>query len=146
MIIWRFVATFFYLGKLPFAPGSWGSLGVLLLWFFLPVSFSIQLSIIVFLFVLGVYSSNKMAKYMDDHDPSEVVIDEAVGMGISLFMLPHSFGLYLLAFVLFRIFDVLKPSFIYRVEDLPGGWGIMLDDVLAGLFTLAIVHGIASIL
>ena len=146
MTVWRFAATFFSLGKLPFAPGTWGSLGALLLWLLLPISFSIHLSVIVFLFVLGVYSSNKMAKYMDDHDPSEVVIDEAVGMGISLFMLPHSFGLYLLAFVLFRIFDVLKPSFIYRVQDLPGGWGIMLDDVLAGLFTLAIVHGIASIL
>ena len=146
MIVWRFAATFFYLGKLPFAPGSWGSLGALLLWVLLPVTFSVHLSVIIILFVLGVYSSNKMAKYLNDHDPSEVVIDEAVGMGISLFMLPHSFGLYLLAFVLFRIFDVLKPSFIYRVQDLPGGWGIMLDDVLAGLFTLAIVHGIASIL
>ena len=146
MTVWRFAATFFSLGKLPFAPGSWGSLGALLLWLLLPISFSIHLSVIVFLFVLGVYSSNKMAIYLNDHDPSEVVIDEAVGMGISLFMLPHSFGLYLLAFVLFRIFDVLKPSFIYRVQGLPGGWGIMLDDVLAGLFTFAIVNGIASIL
>ena len=146
MTVWRFAATFFYLGKLPFAPGTWGSLGALLLWLLLPISFSIHLSVIVFLFVLGVYSSNKMAIYLNDHDPSEVVIDEAVGMGISLFMLPHSFGLYLLAFILFRIIDVLKPSFIYRVQDLSGGWGIMLDDVLAGLFTLAIVHGIASIL
>ena len=146
MTVWRFAATFFSLGKLPFAPGSWGSLGALLLWLLLPISFSIHLFVIVFLFVLGVYSSNKMTKYLNDHDPSEVVIDEAVGMGISLFMLPHSFGLYLLAFVLFRIFDVLKPSFIYRVQDLPGGWGIMLDDVLAGLFTFAIVNGIASIL
>ena len=83
---------------------------------------------------------------MDDHDPSEVVVDEAVGMGISLFMLPHSFGLYLLAFILFRIFDIFKPSFIYQIQDLPGGWGIMVDDVLAGLFTLALVNGIASIL
>ena len=146
MTVWRFAATFFYLGKLPFAPGSWDSLGVLLLWFFLPVSFSIQLSVIVFLFVLGVYSSGRVAKYLNDHDPSEVVIDEAVGMGISLFMLPHSFGFYLLAFVLFRIFDIFKPSFIYQIQDLPGGWGIMLDDVLAGLFTFALVNGIAAIL
>ena len=146
MTVWRFVATFFYIGKLPFAPGSCGSLGALLLWFLLPVSFPIQLSVLVFLFILGVYSSDKMAKYMDDHDPSEVVIDEAVGMGISLFMLPHSFGLYLLAFILFRIFDIFKPSFIYQIQDLPGGWGIMVDDVLAGLFTLALVNGIASIL
>ena len=146
MIIWRFVATFFYLGKLPFAPGSWGSLGALLLWLLLPVTFSVHLSVIIILFVLGVYSSSRMAKYLDDHDPSEVVIDEVVGMGISLFMLPHSPGLYLLAFILFRVFDILKPSFIYRIQNLPGGWGIMLDDVLAGLITFALVNGIAIIL
>ena len=146
MTVWRLVATFFYLGKLPFAPGTWGSPGALLLWLLLPVAFSIHLSIIVILFVLGVYSSNKMAKYLDDHDPSEVVIDEVVGMGISLFMLPHSFGLYLLAFILFRIIDILKPSFIYRIQNLSGGWGIMLDDVLAGLFTFILVNGFAIIL
>jgi len=146
MIIWRFVATFFYLGKLPFAPGSWGSLGALLLWLLLPVIFSVQLSVIIILFVLGVYSSSRMAKYLDDHDPSEVVIDEVVGMGISLFMLPHNFWLYLLSFILFRVFDILKPSFIYRIQNLSGGWGIMLDDVLAGLLTFTIVKGITIIL
>ena len=145
MIVWRFVATFFYLGKLPFAPGSWGSLGALLLWLLLPVTFSIHLTVIVILFILGIYSSSKMAIYMEDPDPSEVVIDEVVGMGISLFMLPHSLGLYLLAFILFRIFDIYKPLFIYRTQNLSGGWGIMLDDVLAGLFTFAIVNGIAII-
>ena len=66
-------------------------------------------------------------------------------MGISLFMLPHNLDLYLIAFILFRFFDILKPSFIYQVQNLPGGWGIMLDDVLAGLFTLAIISGIAFI-
>ena len=146
MTVWRFVATFFYLGKLPFAPGSCGSLGALLLWFFIPLTFSVHLSFLIILFVLGVYYSNKMAKYLDDDDPSEVVIDEVVGMGISLFMLPHSFGLYLLAFILFRIFDIYKPLFIYRIQNLSGGWGIMLDDVLAGLFTFALVNGIAIIL
>ena len=146
MTVWRLVATFFYLGKLPFVPGTWGSLGALLLWLLLPVAFSIHLSVIVILFVLGVYSSNKMAKYMEDHDPSEVVIDEVVGMGISLFMLPHNLGLYLLAFILFRIIDIFKPLFIYRIQNLSGGWGIMLDDVLAGIFTFAIVNGIAIIL
>ena len=146
MIIWRFVATFFYLGKLPFAPGSWGSLGALLVWLLLPVTFSVHLSVIIILFVLGVYSSNRIAKYLDDHDPSEVVIDEVVGMGISLFMLPHNFLLYLLSFILFRVFDILKPSFIYRIQNLSGGWGIMLDDVLAGLLTFTIVKGITIIL
>ena len=146
MTLWRIVATCFYLGKLPIAPGTWGSMGALILWLFLPVTTSVHLSVILILFVLGVYSSQQVAKYMQVHDPSEVVIDEAVGMGISLFMLPHNLDLYLIAFILFRFFDILKPSFIYQVQNLPGGWGIMLDDVLAGLFTLAIVSGIASIL
>ena len=144
--MWQFAATFFYLGKLPFSPGSWGSLGALLLWLLLPVTFSIHLSVIIILFVLGVYSSGKMAEDLTDHDPSEVVIDEAVGMGISLFMLPHSFELYLLAFIFFRVFDIFKPSLIYHIQNLPGGWGIMLDDVLAGLLTLALVMGISTIL
>ena len=146
MIVWRFVATFFYLGKLPFAPGSWGSLGALLLWLLLPVKFSVHLSVIIILFVLGVYSSNKIAGNLDDHDPPEVVIDEVVGMGISIFMLPQSFELYFFAFILFRIFDIFKPLFIYRIQNLSGGWGIMLDDVLAGLFTLTLVKGITIIL
>ena len=146
MTPWRIVATFFYLGKLPIAPGTWGSLGALFLWLFLPITTSVHLSVILTLFVLGVYSSHKVAKYLKVHDPSEVVIDEAVGMGISLFMLPHNWVLYLIAFLLFRFFDILKPSFIYQIQNFPGGWGIMLDDVLAGLFTLAIVFGIAAIL
>ena len=146
MTPWRIAATFFYLGKLPIAPGTWGSLGALFLWLFLPITTSVHLSVILTLFVLGVYSSHKVAKYLNVHDPSEVVIDEAVGMGISLFMLPHDWVLYLIAFLLFRFFDILKPSFIYQIQNLPGGWGIMLDDVLAGLFTLAIVFGIAAIL
>ena len=146
MTLWQFVATFFYLGRLPVAPGTWGSLGTLLLWLYLPVTATIQLSIIILLFVLGLYSSHKVALHLKVHDPSEVVIDEAVGMGISLFMLPHNFGLYITAFLHFRLFDILKPSFIYQVQSLPGGWGIMLDDVIAGIFTLGIVSGIASIL
>ena len=146
MIIWRFVASFFYLGKLPYAPGSWGSLGAILLWLLLPITLSFHISALVILFVLGIYSSDKMVKYLDNQDPPEVVIDEVVGMGISLFMLPHDLGLYLLAFFLFRIFDIVKPLFINRMQDFPGGWGIMLDDVMAGLLTFVIVNGISIFL
>ena len=144
--MWQFAATFFYLGKLPFAPGSWGSLGALILWIFLPLSYPLQFIIIIILFALGVISSKKIADSMNDHDPSEVVIDEATGMGISLFMLPHSIAIYTMAFILFRIFDIFKPSIIYRAQNLPGGWGIMLDDVLAGIFTLLICRGLLTVL
>ena len=144
--MWQFAATFFYLGKLPFAPGSWGSLGALILWIFLPLSYPLQLIIIIILFALGVISSKKTADSMNDHDPSEVVIDEATGMGISLFMLPHSIAIYTMAFILFRIFDIFKPSIIYRAQKLSGGWGIMLDDVLAGIITWLICQGLLTIL
>ena len=144
--MWQFAATFFYLGKLPFAPGSWGSLGGLILWIFLPISYFLQLIIIIILFVIGVLSSKKTADAMNMPDPSEVVIDEAVGMCITLFMLPHSIAIYAIAFILFRIFDIFKPSFIYQVQNLPDGWGIMLDDVLAGMFAGAICHGLLVIL
>ena len=146
MTAWRFVATCFYLGKLPFAPGSWGSLGALVLWLLLPVNYLFHSAVILILFIIGVYASKRVAEDLNVHDPSEIVIDEVVGMGISLFMLPHSLGLYLLAFILFRFFDIFKPSFIYHIQNLPGGWGIMLDDVLAGLFTLALVTGFSFLL
>ena len=146
MNLWQFATTLFYLGKLPFAPGSWGSLGALILWIFLPISYSVQMIVIIIFFFIGIISSNKMALEMDDHDPSEVVIDEAVGMGIALFMLPHSIAIYSIAFILFRIFDIFKPSFIYSIQNLPGGWGIMLDDVLAGIFVWLICQGLLTIL
>ena len=144
--MWQFAATFFYLGKLPFAPGSWGSLGALILWIFLPSSYLLQMIMIIILFSIGVISSKKMAAAMNDHDPSEVVIDEAVGMWIALFMLPHSIAIYSMAFILFRIFDIFKPSFIYRMQNLPGGWGIMMDDVLAGIIAWLICQGLLTIL
>ena len=144
--MWQFAATFCYLGKLPIAPGSWGSLGALILWIFLPLSFSLQLMVIIILFSVGVIASKKTAESMNDHDPSEVVIDEATGMGIALFMLPHSTAIYTMAFILFRIFDIFKPSFIYRSQKLPGGWGIMFDDILAGFFALLICRGLLTIL
>ena len=146
MTVWQFVATFFYLGKLPFAPGTWGRLSALVLWYFLPTSVLIHCSIIITLFIVGVYSSNEVVKEMSISDPPEVIIDEVTGMGISLFLLPHDFRLYIIAFIVFRIFDILKPTFIYRVQSLPGGWGIMIDDVLAGMFTFALVNGLASII
>ena len=146
MNMWQFAATFFYLGKLPFAPGSWGSLGALIFWIFLPSSYILQMIMIIVLFSIGVISSKKMAAAMNNHDPSEVVIDEAVGMWIALLMIPHSIAIYSIAFILFRIFDIFKPSFIYRVQNLPGGWGIMMDDVLAGIITWLICQGLLTIL
>ena len=146
MNLWKLVSTFFLIGKIPIAPGSFASLVCLLIWFFLPVSVLIQLIVISGIFIIGVLSSNKMVIEMNNSDPSEVVIDEIAGMSIALFLLPHSILLYFIAFILFRIFDIFKPSFIFTIQKLPNGWGIMLDDVIAGAFTLLICQGIHSIL
>ena len=146
MNLWKLVSTFFFIGKIPIAPGSFASLVCLLIWFFLPVSVLIQLIVISGIFIIGVLSSNKMVIEMNNSDPSEVVIDEIAGMSIALFLLPHSILLYFIAFILFRIFDIFKPSFIYKVQSLPSGWGIMMDDVLAGIMTWAICQGINTII
>ncbi len=74
-------------------------------------------------------------------DPSEVVIDELAGQWFALIALPHTIGYGIAAFVLFRIFDIFKPPPIKQLERLPGGWGVMLDDVAAGVMTCTILNG-----
>ena len=146
MNLWQITATFFYLGKLPIAPGSWGSLGALILWIFVPPSLYIQSLIIIIGFYIGLVSSYKLSNQMGDHDPKEIVIDEVVGMSIALFMLPKSIIIYAIAFLIFRILDIFKPSFIYRIQKLSNGWGIMLDDVFAGIFSWLICQSLVTIL
>jgi phosphatidylglycerophosphatase A len=139
MNFWISIATLGYIGKLPMFPGTWASLVTLFLWLFIPVKAAIQLPVIIFLIIIGLHSSKIASKVLKKKDPSEVVIDEAIGMSIGLFMIPPNLFLYFLAFILFRYFDIIKPSFIYHVQKINNGWGIILDDILAGLFTLSIV-------
>jgi phosphatidylglycerophosphatase A len=73
-------------------------------------------------------------------DPSKIVIDEVVGMWISLWYIPSGWEYFVLAFVLFRLFDIYKPFFIKKVELLKGGWGVMMDDVLAGIYTNVVIQ------
>ena len=94
MKLWQITATFFYLGKLPIAPGSWGSLGALILWIFVPSSLYIQSLIIIILFYIGLLLSNKLSNQIGNPDPAEIVIDEVVGMSIALFMLPKNIAIY----------------------------------------------------
>ena len=143
MIFWRIIANCFYIGNFPFAPGSFCSLLTLILCSLLPLDAIINISFILFLFFIGLYASKKVSNDLDDQDPDEIVIDEAVGMSIALFMLPKQITLYFTAFLIFRILDIFKPSIIYRVQTIQNGWGIMLDDVISGFITLALVSGIA---
>ena len=85
--------------------------------------------------IIGTWSSQIYASHLNLKDPSEIVIDEVSGMWIALFMLPQSIVFYIIAFTLFRIFDITKPLLIDKVQYYPGGIGIMADDILAGIFS-----------
>jgi len=133
----KLIGTSLGLGYLPQAPGTFGALGGLLSGWavlnFTAYPNLILFSLIVFMSLLGVYSSNKLIPEWGD-DPSKIVIDEVVGMWIAMLFIPTSYAVLLSAFVLFRFFDIAKPLYIRRLEKIPGGWGIMLDDVAAGIY------------
>jgi phosphatidylglycerophosphatase A len=137
--IYHLVATALGAGYAPLAPGTAGSLlAVLLIFFFYPPSW-ILIVISLLLFFLGVYTSGKL-EIIHGTDPSLVVIDEVVGMIISLVFLPRNWLLFLLAFIFFRFYDIVKPPPINSSQKLPAGWGIMMDDVIAGIFALLSIH------
>ena len=135
------VATGFYTGYLPKAPGTWGTLVAFPLHFLLirlPLSgYYLSLGII---FILAVITSGGAEKILDHGDPGIVVIDEIIGMLIGLIGIPLKIIPLLLAFVVFRIFDILKPFPVgWADSHLHGGLGIVCDDVLAGIYTLIVM-------
>jgi len=134
------VATFLGIGKIPFAPGTWASLAAAPLFYPLIDSPLIHLATLVVVYFLGVYSTGEYAKAIGDVDPSSAVMDEVLGMGVAMLAIPHQWPFVIMAIVLFRLFDIWKPYPIHRVEKLPGGWGIMTDDLVAGLYALAWVQ------
>ncbi|AEH44790.1 phosphatidylglycerophosphatase A [Thermodesulfatator indicus DSM 15286] len=129
------IATGFGLGYLPKAPGSWGSLGaVALMGIIGPFTHpAFQSLIAIILFLAGIWASNEYIQSLDNKDPSEVVIDEIAGQWIALVFFAPTITNLLLGFFLFRLFDIWKPLPVRLGEKLPGGLGIMMDDILAGI-------------
>ena len=130
-----FISTGAGVGLSPVAPGTFGTAAALLIYYVLPVPSAspIFLSIILLGLIIGIWATGILSTD-NDPDPGKVVWDEYVGLWITCFLLPKTWGWLICAFFLFRIFDILKPWPIRRVESLPKGWGIMLDDVLAGIY------------
>lgn len=133
-------ATFFGIGKIPFAPGTWASLAAAPLFYFLLPTPLLHAAVLVGVYFLGVYTSGQYARNIGETDPSSAVIDEVLGMGVAMFLIPRQWPFVVMAFFLFRIFDIWKPYPIRRIEKLPWGWGIMSDDLVAGFYALAWVH------
>lgn len=139
-IIYKTIATFFGMGYAPLAPGTAGALlGAIFvyIWQYLNPELAIYgwplVGITFITFFIGVYCTDQLEAEWGK-DPSKVVVDEAIGIWISLFFLPVGLYYLLAGFVLFRVFDIWKPLGIRKMESIKGGWGVMLDDVLAGVY------------
>ena len=144
------VATFFGTGLLKPGPGTWGSIAAAILW--AGFAFLAHPTPIMLLFALleafalalipGVPAATIVARESGRPDPGFVVIDEVAGQWIALLFCPADWGHAIVALVLFRLFDILKPPPARQLERLPAGWGIVFDDVAAGLYAL----GVASLM
>jgi phosphatidylglycerophosphatase A len=145
--LWAFtVATFFGAGYGKPGPGTWGSVAAVLLWAIYtwlahPTHAALLLALAIGIaatIVLGVPAATIAERESGRTDPGFVVIDEAIGQWITLLGSPVDWRHGLIALVLFRLFDITKPFPIRRLERLPGGWGIVFDDVAAGLYALVV--------
>jgi phosphatidylglycerophosphatase A len=142
----KLVATFLGTGLLRPGPGSWGSAATILLWWLLsrginpswePAAAILLAALAV---LIGIPAATRMARATGLKDPQFVVIDEVAGQLITLVAVPVSWKSMLLGFILFRGFDIVKPPPVRQLEHLPEGIGIVLDDVGAGLYALAIMQ------
>jgi phosphatidylglycerophosphatase A len=140
------IGTFFGAGLLKPGPGTYGSIAAVLLWFGAahllhptPLALAIGTAIAALAATLiGIPAATIVARESGREDPGQVVIDEVAGQLIALIAIPADWQHAALSLLLFRIFDILKPPPIRQFERLPAGTGIMLDDVAAGLFALAV--------
>jgi len=141
----RIVATAFGSGYAPIAPGTAGSaVGLLLFWPLAPLAWPWQLLASALVFLIGAIAAGRVAKLVGLEDPGLVVIDEVVGQWVTLTALPFTPATAAIGFVLFRVMDVVKPWPARDLERVPGGWGIMADDVAAGVWAhLALRAGLA---
>ena len=132
------VATVGGAGYAPVAPGTVGSaLTVAALWL-LPFSIVGLTAFLCVVLVVGTWAAGRAERLMGRKDPGAIVIDEVAGMTISLMLAPRNLGAYALAFLFFRIFDVLKPFPARQSQRITGGVGVMIDDVIAGFYALAV--------
>ena len=140
------IATFFGAGYLKPGPGTWASLAAVLLWLGAALTLHPSphallfalLAAIIFAIALGVPAATIVERQSGRRDPGFVVIDEVIGQWIALLACPADWAHGLVALVLFRLFDIVKPFPIRRFERLPAGWGIVFDDVAAGLYALVV--------
>lgn len=138
------IGTVFYIGRMPLAPGTWGSLAALFAWYFLKPIMIDPLFLLVTggLFFIGITVSEILTKQWDKKDPKEIVFDEWVGMWIALYLCPHEIKWGIAAFLFFRLFDILKPGPVQVMDDMDDSIGVMMDDVVAGILACLVTQSI----
>lgn len=134
------VGSAFFTGFIPIASGTFGSL-VALLFYLIPGFEKLQIILpaIIILFTYGIVVSTKFEKIYGE-DPAECTVDEVVGTWIALIALPKTILIAFTSFFIWRILDIIKPFPAGKAESLSSGWGIMMDDVISGFYSLIIVH------
>ena len=137
------IASWFGIGYIGKGGGTVAAIVACLCWYAIgmkhPLGIAEQCAIALVVTVLGIWSGNKVEPYWGKDD-KKVVIDEVAGMIISLLLVPASWQYITAGLVLFRFFDIVKPLYIRRMENLKGGWGVMMDDVLAGVYANIILQ------
>lgn len=144
-----FLSTWFGIGLIPGAPGTWGSLAALpMSWFVLKHFGPLGLALVgATLFLIGCWSATVFARRVSESDPSAIVIDEVAAQCLVLTAAPLSPGYFIGGLVLFRLTDILKPwPASWADQSLKGGVGIMLDDIFAGAYAWALLYGIVILL
>jgi phosphatidylglycerophosphatase A len=136
----RFLATGFFVGYSPIAPGTMGTLVAFLLYAILPTTVTFYWMLILCLIIGGTVISHLAENIIGQIDSSKIVIDEICGYFIAMAFLPKTLGLMVVGFFIFRLLDVVKIYPMNKLEILPGGLGIMLDDIYGGVITNLILH------
>jgi phosphatidylglycerophosphatase A len=140
------VGTFFGTGRMRPGPGTWASAATVLLWtvlaYNLPSSLRtpVATGLALLVTLIGIPAATRVARGSGIKDPQFVVIDEVAGQLVALIGIPLTWKSFLVGFILFRVFDIVKPPPVRQLEAIPEGAGIVLDDVAAGLYALAVMH------
>ncbi|MCL2390830.1 MAG: phosphatidylglycerophosphatase A [Endomicrobia bacterium] len=136
-----FFSSGFGTGYIKYAPGTFGTLLGVLLWaFFIPDKYSCHFLAIICIFAVSVFFSSLAEKIYGKKDDQRIVIDEVAGIWFSVAFLPKTLLFLSLGFVFFRFFDIKKPWFIKKVQNVKGGLGVTIDDILAGIFANIILQ------
>lgn len=135
MVVLKYIATIGFIGYLPFAPGTFGSLVAFAFFILLKPTPFIHILMVFLLIPVGIVSSHHAERLFNSKDCKRIVIDEFCGYLLSVALLPFSYVQAVIAFFLFRFFDILKPFPIKKMESLSGGKGIMADDIVAAIYT-----------